>query len=52
MLGRKVETLINETKQAGSYEIMFRAKNLASGVYYISLQAEGIKITDKIVLIR
>jgi hypothetical protein len=36
--GRKVRTLVNEEKQAGTYEVNFNAANLASGVYFYRLQ--------------
>ena len=36
VLGRKVAELINEEKSAGTYEVNFDAKNLSSGILYIS----------------
>ena len=36
--GRKVRTLVNEEKQAGTYEVNFNAANLASGIYFYRLQ--------------
>lgn len=38
-LGQEVSTLVNETKQAGSYRINFNAAGLPSGVYYYILRA-------------
>jgi pimeloyl-ACP methyl ester carboxylesterase len=37
MIGREVATLVNETKEAGSYEVIFTASQLASGVYFYKL---------------
>ncbi len=37
VLGREVATLVDEYRSAGSYEIVFDAKNLSSGVYYYHL---------------
>ncbi|RPI59510.1 MAG: T9SS C-terminal target domain-containing protein, partial [Ignavibacteriales bacterium] len=39
ILGRKISTLINEHRQAGSYEQVFDASSLSSGVYVYKLQA-------------
>jgi hypothetical protein len=37
LLGREVATLVNETKNAGKYNAVFNAKNLAGGVYFCRL---------------
>jgi hypothetical protein len=39
LLGREVAVLVNEWKAAGSYEVVFDAADLASGVYLCRLQA-------------
>jgi len=39
ILGRKISTLVNEHRQAGSYEQVFDASSLSSGVYVYKLQA-------------
>ncbi len=39
MLGRQVSELVNEKKEAGSYEVKFDASGLASGVYFYRIQA-------------
>jgi len=39
MLGNVIETLINEEKPAGSYEVEFNASALTSGIYFYRLQA-------------
>ena len=38
VLGREVNTLVNEVKQPGTYTITFNASGLASGVYFYRLQ--------------
>jgi hypothetical protein len=52
VLGRKVSTLVNERKAAGSYQVNFNAANLASGTYFYRLQAGGFVETKKMVLIK
>jgi len=37
MLGREVETLVNEYQPAGAYSIKFNAGNLSSGIYFYKL---------------
>lgn len=37
ILGRKIQTLVNETRTAGKYEVRFNARELASGVYFYKL---------------
>ena len=39
-LEMKLETLVNEEKQAGNYEVRFNASNHSSGVYFYTLQTE------------
>jgi len=39
MLGREVQTLVNEEKQMGNYEITFDGHNLASGIYIYRITA-------------
>ena len=38
MLGQEVATLVNETKEAGLYEVIFDASRFSSGVYFYKLQ--------------
>ncbi len=53
VMGRNVATLINnEKKTAGSYDILFDAKFLSSGIYFCRLTAENFTRTIKMVLIR
>jgi hypothetical protein len=52
ILGRRVSTLINETKSPGNYSTVFTAKSLASGVYYYALTADDYFETKKMILLR
>ncbi|RKY91854.1 MAG: hypothetical protein DRQ01_07045 [Ignavibacteriae bacterium] len=52
VLGKEVATLINEEKQAGSYEVEFGAQNLSSGIYFYKLQAGSFVETRKMILLK
>jgi hypothetical protein len=62
ILGNEVETLVNEEKPAGSYEVEFfaiggsasggDAWNLSSGIYFYKLIAGNIVVTKKMVLLK
>ncbi|MDP2362638.1 MAG: T9SS type A sorting domain-containing protein, partial [Ignavibacteria bacterium] len=52
ILGREVATLINEYKPAGSYEQVFNASSLASGVYVYKLQAGDFISSKKMLMIK
>ncbi|MDF1612271.1 multicopper oxidase domain-containing protein [Stygiobacter electus] len=52
ILGKAVYTLINEYKDAGTYEVEFNASNLYTGVYFYQLSANNYVETKKFVLIK
>ncbi len=52
LLGNEIETLVNEEKPAGTYELSWKASNLTSGVYFYRLQAGSFTETKKIVLLK
>jgi len=52
VLGNEVATLLNEEKEAGTYEVMFEASNYSSGVYFYRLQAGSFVETKKMVLMK
>ncbi|NWF88477.1 MAG: T9SS type A sorting domain-containing protein, partial [Ignavibacteriaceae bacterium] len=52
VLGNEVATLIDEYREAGSYEVEFDALNLASGIYLYKLQADSFVETKKMILLR
>jgi photosystem II stability/assembly factor-like uncharacterized protein len=53
LTGKEVATLLqNEQKTAGTYELIFDARNLPSGVYLYKLQAGQYAETKKMILLR
>ena len=52
LLGREVIVLVNERRDAGSYEVKFDGAGLASGVYLYRLQAGDFVLTRKLLLLR
>ncbi|MBO6869429.1 MAG: T9SS type A sorting domain-containing protein, partial [Balneola sp.] len=50
--GREVATLVNNRENAGDHTVTFDATNLASGVYIYTLQANGIRLTNRMTLIK
>jgi len=52
ILGREVETLVNENKQPGFYEVSFDAGRLASGIYFYTIRAGEFNLTKKMILLR
>ena len=52
VLGNEIETLVNEEKPAGTYELKWYAENLPSGVYFYQLRAGSFVETKKMVLMK
>ena len=52
MLGNEIVTLINEKKEAGSYEVKFNGSSLASGVYIYRLTGGSFSASRKFVLMK
>ncbi|HRI85576.1 MAG TPA: T9SS type A sorting domain-containing protein [Ignavibacteria bacterium] len=50
--GREIKSLINEFRNAGSYEVEFDGSRLASGVYYYKLETNNFSETKKMILIK
>ncbi len=51
-LGEEVVEILNETKQAGNYEINFTAAELSSGIYFYKIQAGSFIQTKKMTLLK
>jgi len=52
VLGSEIETLINEEKPVGTYELEWNAASLPSGVYFYRLQAGDFVQTRKMILLK
>jgi len=52
ILGRMVESIFENEKQAGDYTLIWNADNVPSGVYFYSIQAGDYAETKKMVLLK
>jgi len=52
LTGQEVASLVNEMKDAGTYEVKFDAQNLASGVYIYKMSADNFTSVKKLNLLK
>jgi hypothetical protein len=52
LLGQEIQTLVDETKEAGIHEINFNAQNLNSGVYLYKIEAGSFLQIRKMTLVK
>lgn len=52
MLGREVETLVNEYRSAGAHQVNFNTSSLTSGVYFYRLESAGKTAIQKMLLLK
>lgn len=52
VLGQKVETLVDEFKEAGSYTIGWDASRHSSGIYFYRISSPGFSETKKMTLLK
>ncbi|HTY00898.1 MAG TPA: T9SS type A sorting domain-containing protein [Bacteroidota bacterium] len=52
ILGREIATLVDGVQTAGQHSVTFNATNLASGVYFYTLQAGANSLTKKLLLMK
>lgn len=52
LLGNEIRTLVNEEKQAGSYDVEFDASGLSSGIYFYKIQTKDFINTKKMLLMK
>ncbi len=51
-IGQEVETLLNEEKTPGEYQVSFNASSLPSGVYFYRMSAAGFTTVKHMVLLK
>lgn len=51
-LGRNVSTLVNQTQSPGTYEAIFDASNLTSGIYFYKLETGNYAETKKMMILK
>ena len=52
ILGNEVETLVDEQKQSGNYEVVFHGNTLASGIYFYTLRSGSYFKSKKMILLK
>ena len=52
LLGREITTLVNENQTPGTYEVVFDATSLSSGVYLYKLQSGDFVKTRKMLIVK
>jgi hypothetical protein len=52
ILGNEIQTLVDEEKDAGYFQVSFDASRLSSGIYFYTLQAGNSFFTKKMILIK
>ena len=52
LLGREILTLVNESKNPGTYEVLLYGSALPSGVYFYKMSAGDFAQTEKLLLLR
>jgi len=52
ILGKEITTLIDEYKEAGSYNVSFDASKIKSGIYFYTLTLEKWSQTKKMILLK
>jgi len=52
MVGKEVATLVSAQKYPGTYEVVFNASNLPSGIYLCRMQSGNIIQTKKAIFLK
>lgn len=50
VLGKEIQTLVNEIKTMGSYSVDFNGSNLSSGIYFYRIETPDFSETRKMIL--
>ena len=51
-LGQEINVLVNEIKDAGTYQYIFNGKNLTSGIYFYRIETKDFTETKRMVLVK
>jgi outer membrane protein assembly factor BamB len=52
LMGKEVATLLDRFQNSGSYDVIFQADNLASGIYFYTLSSGNFTAAKKLVLLK
>jgi hypothetical protein len=52
LLGQRIKTLLNKELSAGTYDVMFDASGLSSGIYFYTLNTGNHIMTKKMILLK
>lgn len=52
VMGREIESLVNENLREGSYEVEFNGTNKASGIYYYKIVTANFQEVKKMILVK
>ena len=52
ILGKEIETLVNESLNPGTYEVNWNASQIPSGIYFYRLETDNFSETKKMLLIK
>ncbi|MHB8843022.1 MAG: T9SS type A sorting domain-containing protein [Candidatus Aquicultor sp.] len=52
LLGKEVATLVDEVKEAGTYDVSFNGKSFTSGVYFYKVQSGNYVKIKKMMLLK
>ena len=52
ILGKKIETLVNKTLEAGRYTILFNSGNVSSGIYYYRLSTAIFSASKMMIILK
>ncbi|MBE0572401.1 MAG: PQQ-binding-like beta-propeller repeat protein [Ignavibacteriaceae bacterium] len=52
LIGSEVLTLLDRYQESGSYDVIFQARDLASGIYFYTLASGNFTATKKLILLK
>lgn len=52
IMGNEITLLLDRYQESGSYDVIFKANDLASGIYFYQIQAGEFKSTKKLILLK